>query len=112
VTQASSGGDILVAYLLVVGNNVTTTRIDDCFGLGRDATELHGKAHEDYMASHNPNHFEAGTLVVDLLDARTFKLLWRRQVSRPVLRDLAEEARRERLQEVVAEAFRELKIAS
>jgi hypothetical protein len=109
VTRVASGGDVTVAYLVIAGNNATTTSINDYFGYGSDATALSEKAHEAYTGSKNPNYFEAGTLVIDLVEPKTFKLLKRGYATRPILRDLPADARAARLREVVDEILRDLR---
>jgi len=109
VSRAGSGGDVTVGYLVIVGNNVATTSINDYFGYGDDAAGLHDKAQAAYTSNKNPNYFEAGTLVIDLIDAKTFKLLKRGYASRPLLRNLPVDARAARLQEVVDEILANLR---
>jgi len=111
VSKVASGGDVTVGYLLIVGNNASTTAINDYFGYGEDAAALHEKAHDAYTGSKNPNAFEAGTLVIDIIDSKTFKLLKRGYASRPVLRDISNDARAARLKEVVDEILRGVRIA-
>jgi hypothetical protein len=111
VAHVAGGGDITVAYLVIVGNNATTTSLNDYFGYGGDAAALQDKAHTAYTGNKNPNYFEAGTLVIDLIDSKTFKLLKRGHASRPLLRNLPEDARAERIQEVVDEILRDLRLA-
>jgi hypothetical protein len=111
VTRVGSGGDVTVGYLVIAGNNATTTSINDYFGYGSDATGLLDKAHDAYTGSKNPNYFEAGTLVIDLTDSKSFKLLKRGYATRPILRDLPADARAARIQEVVDEILRNLRIA-
>jgi hypothetical protein len=111
VTKVATGGDVTVAYLVIVGNNAYTTSINDYFGYGRDSAGLHDKAHTAYTDNKNPNYFEAGTLVIDLIDSKDFKLLKRSHVTRPMLRDLPADARAVRIQEAVDEVLRELRIA-
>jgi uncharacterized lipoprotein YajG len=103
-------GDITVAYLIVVGNNVTTTAINDYFGYGRNASALLDKAHEAYTDNTAPNYFEAGTLLIDLIDSRTYKLLKRGYAVRPVLRDASLAAREENIQEAVNEVLKDVKV--
>ena len=66
---------LIVAYLVIVGNNASTEAISTYFGYNRDAAALHDKAQDAYASSKNPNYFEAGTLLIDLIDAKTYKLL-------------------------------------
>jgi hypothetical protein len=101
MTKKDAGGDVTVAYLVIVGNNATTESINTYFGYGRESYELHSKAQSAYASSKNPNYFEAGTLLVDVVDGRTFKLLERNHVTRPLLRDASNEVRAEHIQEAV-----------
>jgi len=103
LTSVSSGGDITVAYLIIAGNNATTTAINEYFGYGRDVSALTEKAHEKYTENKNPNYFEAGTLLIDLIDARTNKLLKRNYATRTLLTNPTAAKQAERIQEVVAE---------
>ena len=111
LTQVASGGEVTVAYLIITGNNATTSSINDYFGYGDDATALHEKAHEAYTGSKNPNYFEAGTLLIDLIDSKSFKLLKRGYATRPILRELPDDARAARIQEVVDEILRDVRVA-
>ena len=104
-------GDITVAYLIILGNNVTTTSINEYFGYGRNATALLDKAHKAYTDNANPNYFEAGTLVIDLIDSRTHELLERGYAVRQVLRDVPLDVRQERIQEAVNEVLKNVKVA-
>ena len=100
-----------VAYLVIVGNNASTESINTYFGYGRGATALHDKAQDAYTSSKNPNYFEAGTLLIDIIDAKTYKLLKRSYVVRPLLRNPTAEVRAERIQEAVDEALQDVRIA-
>jgi len=111
VSRVDSGGDITVGYLVIVGDNASTAAINDYFSYGADSTALQDKAFKAYTGNKNPNYFEAGTLVVDLVDSKSFKLLKRNYATRPLLRDVSSEVRAERLQEVVDEILRDLRIA-
>lgn len=101
VARVASGGDVTVAYLVIIGNNASTESINTYFGYGRAAAALADKAQDAYSDSKNPNHFEAGTLLVDIIDAKTYKLLMRNYVVRPILANATEEVRAERIQEAV-----------
>jgi len=110
VTRTNTNPDLLVGYLIILGNGVSTVTIDDYFGSGRSSAGEREKAHRAYTKVRNPNGFEAGTLVVDLLDARSFKLLHRRHVTRPLLQERAENVRQEHLREAVNETLKDLRI--
>jgi hypothetical protein len=107
----ASGGDVIVAYLVIIGNNASTEAISTYFGYGRDASGLHDKAQDAYAGSKNPNYFEAGTLLIDIIDAKTYKLLKRSYVTRPLLRNPTAEVQAFRFQEAVDEALWDVRIA-
>jgi hypothetical protein len=111
LTQVPAGGDVVVAYLVILGNNASTEAISTYFGYGRDASALQDKAQEAYASNQNPNYFEAGTLLIDLIDAKTYKLLKRSYVTRPLLRNPSAEVRAERIQEAVDAVLRDVRIA-
>ena len=48
VTRVSSGGDITVPYLVIVGDNASTTAIRAYFGYGDDLGDLHDRAQKAY----------------------------------------------------------------
>lgn len=111
LTRVASGSDLTVAYLIIVGNNVSTEAINTYFGYGRDTSALHDKAQKAYTSSKNPNYFEAGTLLIDIIDSKTFKLLERSHVTRPLLRDSSAEVRAQRIEEAVDAALKDLRVA-
>lgn len=111
VTHTGSDADITVGYLVIVGNDGYTRSINDYYGYGDAAAGLHDKAHAAYTSNKDPKYFEAGTLVIDIIDSKSYKLLKRGHATRPVLRDPPTDARAARLQEVVDEILRDMRIA-
>jgi len=111
LSKVASGGDVTVAYLVIVGNNASTEAIYTYFGYGRDFAALQDKAQTAYSNSKNPNYFEAGTLLVDIIDAKSYKLLKRSYVARPLLRNPSAEVRAERIQEAVDAVLKDVRIA-
>lgn len=111
LSKVAESGDVTVAYLVIVGNNVSTAMINDYFGYGRDSSKLQEKATKAYSNSKNPNYFEAGTLLVDLIDTKSGKLLFRNYVVRPTLRDPSPEMREQHIREAVDELLKGVKIA-
>lgn len=110
VTKVASGGDVIVAYLVIIGNNASTESINTYFGYGRDDSGLADKAQDAYTSNKNPNYFAAGTLLVDIIDAKTYKLLKRSYVARPLLANATAEVRAERIQEAVDAVLRDVRI--
>jgi hypothetical protein len=106
LSRTPAGGDVFLAYLVILGDNVSTTDVNDYFGYGRDSDALMDKAHEKFaIESKNPNQFVAGSLVIDVIDAKTYKLLYRNYAVRQVLRNVPEDVRAERIQAAVDQAL-------
>lgn len=112
LNRVDGAGEVTVAYLVIIGNNVSTEALNAYFGSGRNADELHSKAQDAYSGSKNPNNFEAGTLVIDVVDSKTYELLYRNYVVRPILKNVTADVRNERIQEAVDEALAKLRIVN
>jgi hypothetical protein len=110
VNRVAQGGDITVAYLIIVGNNANTTAINDYFSYTEDGIELAEQAQKAYNKHPNQNYFEAGTLLVDLIDNRTQKVVMRNYVVRPLSPNASPEERRNRIQQAVNEVLYDARI--
>jgi hypothetical protein len=110
VTQTAAGGDVMVGYLIIIGNHVSTEAINDYFGYNAGAEALQDKAHEAYTGSKNPNDFEAGTLLIDITDGRSYRLLKRGYATRFLDPNATAELRAERIQSVVDEILKNLRV--
>jgi hypothetical protein len=60
VTKVATGGDVTVAYLVILGNNTTTEAISTYFGYREDADALQEKAHTAYTENKNPKLLRGG----------------------------------------------------
>jgi hypothetical protein len=113
VSRLETGGDILVAYLIIVGNNTTTTSLNEYFGYTDDASALTDKVHtEQAIKGDRRTSFEAGTLVIDIINPATSKLMHRSTVQSDILRNLPLEERQARVQALVDKALSNLRISS
>jgi hypothetical protein len=110
LNAVGSGGDVTVAYLTILGNNVSTERVSQYFGYSDDVEKLHDKAQKAYTRSKNPNDFEAGTLLIDIIDGKSFKLLKRGYVTRPRLQGMSANQKAARIQEAVDAILQDIKI--
>ena len=110
ITLLPTGGDVTVGYLVIIGNHVSTEAINTYFGYSQDAEALGDKAHTAYTQSKNPNDFEAGTLLIDITDGKNYKLLKRGYATRFLDPNATTEARAERIQAVVDEILKNLKV--
>ena len=112
VKPVPSGGDVIVAYLIIVGDNATTTSLSQYFGYTDDTAALADKIHDQQAVSGGDrSYFEAGTLVIDILDANGTKLLKRATVHSSLLRDVTAEVRQARIQKLVNEALGDLRVS-
>ena len=114
VTYVPSGGDITVAYLVVAGNNASTTSLNEYFGYTDESTKLMNQVHKEQTGSSNDNrsYFEAGTLVIDILNPQTSKVLQRRSINAQIMRNLPMETRTERVQAMVDQALNDVPISN
>jgi|SRR3954468_1747286 hypothetical protein len=112
VTYVGNGGDVTVGYLIIVGNHVSTSSINDYFGYTDDADALLKKAHKDQATtSDNRAYFETGTLIIDFIEPATSKLLQRRTIQAEVMRDLTTEQRAARIQSLVEKELSSVAVA-
>jgi hypothetical protein len=110
VAKVDAGGDVIVAYLVIIGNNAMTESINTYFGYGRNASALHDLAQDAYSSSKNPSYFKAGTLLIDIIDAKTYKLLKRAYVTRPVLSNPSAEVQAANIQEAVDVVLKDVQV--
>jgi hypothetical protein len=112
LSKVDQGGDVIVAYLIIAGNNATTTSLNEYFGYTPDATALVDKAHRSQaMKGDERGYVEAGSLVIDFLDPTTSKVLKRATVQAQILRELPMDERVARLQRLVDQALSDLRVA-
>ena len=111
LAKVATGGDITVCYLVIMSNGVSTSAIDAYFGDGVAGADLQDKAHDAFAVHHKQETpYPVGTLVIDLVDSKTCKILNRNFVYRPILGRLPIQERVSRLQEAVDEALKEVRL--
>lgn len=111
VSYVESGGNVTVAYLIVVGDNAVTTSLNEYFGYTADSEAIVNKVHAEQTGSEERAYVQAGTLVIDFIDPVSSKLLQRRSIQARLLRDLPQEKRMARLQAIVDEALKNLPVS-
>jgi len=107
--QVPTGGDVQVAYMVVVADNVSTATYDEYFGYGRDASALSEKAHKAVSRSKSRELLEVGAIVIDILDPRDSRVLFRSYAYMDVA-NLTSENRAERIQVLVASCLGNLQV--
>jgi len=108
LNYVASGGDVTVAYLILVANGVSTVALNSYFGYPEEADALMEHAQSNAADNNSRAAFESGTLVVDLVDPHSSKLLQRRTIHANLLRDLPTAKRTERVQAIVDQALNDL----
>ena len=98
--------DLIVGYLVLVQNNYSTVALDDYFGYGRDSEAIVDKAQTlGVVKNTRPDAFEAGTIVVDVIDAKTNKLVFRGHATRDIYKNNSDSARQAIINEAITEAL-------
>ncbi|TAL03765.1 MAG: hypothetical protein EPO07_05805 [Verrucomicrobia bacterium] len=62
------------------------------------------------MRIRNPNHFEAGTLAIDIIDSRTYELPKHAHATRLIVPDATPAIRQARIQDAVNAVLKDLRI--
>ncbi len=68
--------DLIVAHLIILQDNVSTSYSNQYFGL-QDYSDIVAFAHKKGMKQHYPEAIQKRVLVIDLIDAKTYKLVYR-----------------------------------
>ena len=102
----SASADLVVAYLVVYQETGMTTYFDDYFGSGRSPDEISDVAHErGVIKGERPDYYQAAGLVIDVIDARTNKLVFRNVFKADVVQGGSDSARAQRINAGVAQAL-------
>lgn len=97
--------DLIVAYLVILQDNVSTSYSNQYYGY-QDFMDLVNLAHDKGMKKSYPEKVEKRVVVIDLIDAKTYKLVYRDFALSGSVAKLSEEDRGTHIQNVVAEALR------
>ncbi|MDG2123974.1 MAG: DUF4136 domain-containing protein [Verrucomicrobiales bacterium] len=102
----SSDSQLVVAFMLIRQDLVTTATNSDYFGVGRDADEILEEAHKrGVIDSQRFESFEAGAIVIDVLDAKSNKLIYRDFAKRDIDPSATAGQRKQRINQAVASAL-------
>ena len=110
VNRVASGGDVAVAYLIIDGDNVSAEAIRGYFAEKNESGDRNTKVHQVSNARTTPDRFEAGTLLIDIADGRSTKLLKRGHTSRPIALNPTDSVNANRVQAGVDEILKEVRI--
>ena len=99
-----SNADLIVAHLIIIQDNVSTTYNNQYFGY-RSFSELVDLAHKKGMKNQYSEYVQKVGLVIDLIDAKTHKLVYRDYAVGGAMPNATEEERRVVISKAVAETL-------
>ncbi|MEI8312670.1 MAG: DUF4136 domain-containing protein [Verrucomicrobiota bacterium] len=106
VPVTGGSADLIIAYMLLRQNTVATTMNNDYFGNGRDPMAILEEAHKRGVINNKrPDDFLRGAILIDVLDARTNKLVFRNYAVRPVTGGVDAATRQARIDSTVSQAL-------
>ena len=98
--------DLVVAYLVVYQEPGMTGDYRDYFGYGRNADEISSLAHtRGVLKNERPDYFRQAGIVIDVIDSRTNKLVYRGFSKNDVVKGASASTRAARIDAAVAEAL-------
>jgi hypothetical protein len=98
--------ELTVAYLVIYQEPGMTARYEDYFGYGRSTEEIADLAHtRGVIDNKNPDYFKRAGIVVDVIDSRTNKLVYRNFAAGDVVTGASDATRAARIDTVVGQAL-------
>lgn len=106
LTYGTAKAELAVAYMVIYQEPGMTARYDDYFGYGRDADPISNLAHErGIVGSERPDYFQRAGIIIDVIDTRTNKLIYRNFHAGDVVRNVSDSTRAARINFAVAQAL-------
>lgn len=111
LTKVEKDGDVTVTYLVIVSDGGKTVSYNEFYGVGGPADDLQLRAHDAFtVKNRNLTQYKAGTLLVDVANFREYQVYWRNYVWSPILSDLPDAERKDRLEGFVRDVLKPLRI--
>ncbi len=98
--------DLIVAHLIILQDNTSTSYSNQYYGL-QDFSEIVTMAHKEGMKKDFPEAVQKRALVIDLIDAKTYKLVYRNYALSGSLINLPAEEQQARIDSLVADALQQ-----
>ena len=98
--------DLIAAHLIILQDNVSTHYNNQYYGL-QDFSDIVTLAHKKGMKKHSPEHVQKRALVIDLIDANTYKLVYRNYALSGTLANLSTEELQEYINTAVANTLQQ-----
>lgn len=108
LAYGKADADLTVAYLVIYQEPGMTARYEDYFGHGRDVDGIADLAHvRGSLENERPDFFRQAGVVIDVIDSRTSKLVYRGFAKGDVIKGVSESTRASRIDAAVAQALAE-----
>lgn len=102
----AGSSDLTVAYLVIYQEPAMTAAYTQYFGYGRDAAPIADLAHlRGSINNKRPDYFRQAGIVIDVIDSKTNKLVYRGFAKRDVVKNPSTATRAARIDAAVAEAL-------
>ena len=98
--------DLIIAHLIILQDNASTSYSNQYYGL-QDFFDIVDLAHKEGMKQSYPEHVEKRALVIDLIDAKTYKLVYRNYALSGTLANLSEQDRKTYIDSMVGQALQQ-----
>jgi hypothetical protein len=105
MAYGKSNADLVVAYMVIYQEPGMTADYREYFGYGRNADDIATLAHNRGALGSRPEYFRQAGIVVDVVDSRTNKLIYRNFAKNDVVKGAADSARAARIDAAVAQAL-------
>jgi hypothetical protein len=106
LAYGKGNADLTVAYLVIYQEPGMTARYEDYFGYGRSADEIADLAHtRGVIDSKRPDYFKRAGIVIDVIDSRTNKLVYRNFAAGDVVTGASDSTRAARINAAVGQAL-------
>lgn len=106
LTYGKSDADLAVAYMVVYQEPGMTATHDEYFGYGRDSGTITDVAHtRGALDNKRPDHFKQAGIVIDVIDTRDHKLIYRNFAKGDVIQNASPATRAARIDTAVSQAL-------
>jgi hypothetical protein len=106
LAYGAGSADLVVAYLVIYQEPGMTTSHEEFFGYGRPADAITDRAHErGVIESKRPDFFRRAGIVIDVIDSKTNKLVYRNFAAGDVASGVSDKTRAGRIDAAVAQAL-------
>lgn len=105
MAYGKSDADLIVAYMVIYQEPGMTADFRNYFGYGRNADDIAVLAHNRGALGSRPEYFRQAGIVIDVIDARTNKLVYRNFAKNDVVKGASDSTRAARIDAAMSQAL-------